>query len=320
MSKATVKADCPVISIGNIAVGGSGKTPMTAFLASALMNEGIGVGIVSSGYGRQSEASIIEAGYQMQERDAAQIGDELKLLANLLPQAQFAVAQSKAEAVCELDRNEAIDVILVDDGFQHYKLHRDFEIVTYDAGVDSRLLKMFPYGLLREPTTALNRADLIVITRSKFARDISRLHESLQALAPQAEIYRAQFLSERIIGPNQVWPIKYLDDKSVFLFAGVGNFSALKRQVSAYCADLDDSWELSDHQQYDLGLLGRIRDRAEKLNSDLILTTGKDWMKLGDFDFGREIYYLDQTLDLDPGEEKLIDYLIKRLRLKAGVE
>ncbi len=318
-SKISVRAKCPVISIGNITVGGSGKSPMTAFLTSGLMNEGIKVGIVSSGYGRVSTESVIDEGYQLMDRLAQEIGDEVKLLATMLPGAWFSVADSKAAAAAALDKRGEVDVIIVDDGFQHFPLHRDIEIVTYDAGVERKYLKSFPYGVLREPISSLDRADIIIITRSKFARDITRLTERLKTKSPKSDIYQAQFLSEQIIGRQRSLPVKYLEDKSVFLFAGIGNFEVLRKQVSAYCADLDFAWELSDHQNYDSRLMAEIRDRAAVQGSDLILTTGKDWVKLGDFDFDREIYYLDQQLDLNPGEEKLISDIIKRLNLKERI-
>jgi tetraacyldisaccharide 4'-kinase len=118
-----------------------------------------------------------------------------------------------------------------------------------------------------------------------------------------------------LVGRDITRPLKYIEDKAVFLFAGIGNFRALRRQVGALCDDLDCAMELSDHQQYDLELLQRIKDEADRHDSDVILTTGKDWVKLQDFAFGREIYYLSQSVDLDPGEEKLIGNLITRLNL-----
>ena len=80
-------------------------------------------------------------------------------------------------------------------------------------------------------------------------------------------------------------------------------------------ADLDHALEFSDHQRYDRTLLDQIRQEADRFDSDLVLTTRKDWVKIGDFDFGREFYYLDQSIDLDPGEEKLIAEVMTRLNL-----
>jgi tetraacyldisaccharide 4'-kinase len=177
------------------------------------------------------------------------------------------------------------------------------------------MLKRFPYGMLREPLRALKRADVIVVTRAKFATDLNAIKRRLRRINPRADMYHASFVAQNVIGRERSNSVKYLEDKSVLLFAGVGNFRALERQVSALAGDLDEAIELSDHQVYHRGLLEHIKCRADKYESDLILTTAKDWVKLGDFDFGREFYYLDIAVDLDPGEEKLLAYFKKKLNL-----
>lgn len=315
-----IKCSVPVISVGNITVGGTGKTPLVAMLADRLMKEGVRVGIVSIGYKRQSEESFIEEGYKVQQMATADTGDEVKHLAYLLPDAVFSVHEEKSIAAQLLDEQKLVDVIIVDDGFQHRKLHRDLDIVAYDAAIKKRYLKPFPYGLMREPHRALRRADIIILTRIKFAYDIFALQKKIKRYAPNAIHYNARFDANQIIGKDQIWPVKYLEDKSVFLFAGIGNFKMLKKQVFALCTDLDYAMELSDHQQYDQELLEHIKKKADEFDSDLILTTGKDWVKLENFDFGREIYYLDQNIDLDPGEEKLLNYIIDKFNLKQQAQ
>ena len=306
----------PVICVGNISVGGTGKTTMVQFLARFLLVEGVRVGVASSGYGRVSDVSFMEPGYRVQNMKTADTGDEVMLLADLLPEAVFAVNRSKAEAAIQLSRTGQVDVIIVDDGFQHYKLARDIDIVTFDAAVDKQLLKPFPYGVLREPLSSLARADIIVLTRSNLSRDLAGLKKTLETVNPRAQHYSAQFLISELQGSERRLPVKYLEDKSVLLFAGIGNFEPLRRQVTTLSADLDYALELSDHQIYDTHLLKRIKALADRYNSDIILTTGKDWVKLPDFAFGREIYYLTQAIDLDPGEEKLIRHLVNKLGLE----
>jgi tetraacyldisaccharide 4'-kinase len=180
------------------------------------------------------------------------------------------------------------------------------------------MLKAFPYGVLREPISAMSRADVIIITRAKFAKDIAKLRRRLAGFSPRADIYHAGFVSNALIAEDTRLPVKYIEDKSVFLFAGVGNFQSLRKQVTALAGDLDCALELSDHQVYDEPLLSRIKAMADELNSDLILTTCKDWVKLGDFDFGREVYYLSLSIDLDPGEEKLTQKIMQNLNLQRG--
>ena len=315
-TRASVSVDIPVVCIGNITVGGTGKTPMVAQLARYLLNDGHRVGIVSSGYGRQSDEAVLAPGYKLQSMEVDATGDEVKYLASLLPEAIFAVDVVKSEAVKKIAGSKLVDLVIVDDGFQHFSLDRDLDIVTYDAGIKKKFLKPFPLGVLREPLTALKRADVIVITRAKFAKDLHRLKKRLKRFGRDAQHYHAQFTATELIGREQTLPVKYLEDKSVFLFAGVGNFRSLERQVMALCADLDCAVELSDHQVYDDRLLTEIKTTADKHDSDLILTTGKDWVKVEGFDFNREIYYLNQTVDLDPGEEKLTAYLRQKLGLR----
>ena len=309
------KVSAPLISIGNITVGGTGKTPLVAFIARDLTNDGHRVGIVSSGYGRTDETAVMAPGYQVRDMGVSITGDEIMLLSGMLPEAVFSIDRSKTQAARTLADSGQVDLIIVDDGFQHYKLARDIDLVAYDAGIKRRYLKPFPYGMLREPRSALARADVIIITRAKFALDINAIKKDLRKINPEAKIFHAGFEAESIVGADQSLSIKYIEDKSVFLFAGVGNFRSLERQVSAFSGDLDYALEFSDHQNYQPADLELIKRLADKYDSDLILTTHKDWVKLGDFDFGREIYYLDLRVDLDPGEEKLLEYLTATLHL-----
>ncbi|MCX6834987.1 MAG: tetraacyldisaccharide 4'-kinase [candidate division Zixibacteria bacterium] len=317
MPGTSTRVSVPVISVGNITVGGSGKTPLVAFLAKGLTAESIRVGIVSSGYGRRDQAPFLALGNKVQEMNVTLTGDEVMLLAHILPEACFSVHRRKVEAARRLADSGAVDVIIVDDGFQHLQLARDIDLVAYDAALGDRQLKPFPYGMLREPLTALARADIIVVTRAKLAVDIGTIKREVLKISPDVSLYYAAFHSENIIGRDRQLSVSYLNDKSVFLFAGVGNFRALERQVSALSADLDCALELSDHQQYDQPLLERIKRQADDCDSDLILTTLKDWVKIGDFDFGREFYYLDLAIDLEPGAERLLAEIISRLGLAA---
>ncbi len=310
----------PVISLGNITVGGTGKTPMVELLATRLMEEGFKVGIVSSGYGRKDSVSFIEPGYKVQNLTVEVTGDEVKYLSTKLPEAIFSISDKKVNAAQRLAKESDVDLIIVDDGFQHYALDRDLDIITYDAAVDEKDLRWFPMGKLRESLRAIKRSDVIIITRAGFAKDITHIRKKLSDINPDSIIFHAQFQASELIGHERNLSAKYLNDKSVFLFAGIGNFMPLEKQVDALSSDLDFALELSDHQIYtEKGLL-EIKELIDNFDSDVIITTGKDWMKIDNYDFGREIYYLQQTIDLDPGVEKLISLIIDRLGLKKRNE
>jgi tetraacyldisaccharide 4'-kinase len=310
-----IKVTVPVLSVGNITVGGSGKTPIVARLAEKLLADGIRVGVVASGYGRLDPISFVAPGHSVQTMDVAHTGDEVMLLAQQLPNAVFAVDKSKGQAAQKLAEGGQVDVIIVDDGFQHFKLARDLDLVTYDTGLDSRLLKPFPYGLLRESRSALVRADIIFLTRAESAPDADAIKQELRSLSPRASLYRAGFRATEIVGCDRRLPVTYLADKSVLLFAGIGNFEVLKQQVAALSGHLDCALEYSDHQRYDRSLLEQIKQNADRHDSDLVLTTRKDWVKVRNFDFDREFYYLDRLVDFDPGEETLLAEVRTRINL-----
>ncbi len=312
-----IRVAVPVLSVGNITVGGSGKTPIVALLAENFLREGDRVGIVSSGYGRQDQVSFVTSGQSVQEMDVGQTGDEVKLLSRQLPNAIFSVDKFKWRAAKMLADSGQVDVIILDDGFQHFKLARDINLVTYDASLKELQLKPFPYGLLRESHKALSRADVMIMTRVKEGSEIGARREKLQQLSPHAGLYQAGFRATEIIGRGRSHPAEFLQDKSVFLFAGIGNFTALEQEVSALSSRIDFAIEFADHQKYDRQVMDQIKQAADHHNSDLILTTLKDWVKVGNFDFGRELYYLNQVVDVYPGVEELMTDVKRRLKLVA---
>jgi tetraacyldisaccharide 4'-kinase len=308
-----VRVNIPVISVGNISVGGSGKTPLVALLASELISTGLKVGVVSSGYGRKSLESFVEPGRTLVSHEADEVGDEVRLLALKLPDALFAVDSVKAAAAQKLAEHGGVDLIIVDDGFQHYKLHRDLDIVTFDASTSGTLLAPLPYGILREPMSSLSRSDIVIITRANLAHNLEALTSKIRTYAPSAEIFKSEFRSERIIGKDSEHSVSYLEGKSVFLFAGVASFNSLERQVRSLCGTMAGALELSDHQRYDSATVERLRRIIAGCRPDVVLTTEKDWVKVRSFDFGGEFYYLDPSVKLDPGAEQLTALVKKRL-------
>jgi tetraacyldisaccharide 4'-kinase len=191
-------------------------------------------------------------------------------------------------------------------------LHRDLDIVLFDTSTDPRFLNIFPYGVLREPMASLKRAHMIILTRSQGNDDI--LVKDINQFT-SAEIYRAQFDFSALVSSTQRLPVSHLSSKSVSLFAGIGNFMAFTKQVTPLTRKLDFALELADHQQYSIALLRKIRSMAERFNSDCLVTTYKDWVKFGSFDFGRETYYLDLKVELDPPVNQLAMSICDILKL-----
>lgn len=318
LSGSPVKVGVPVISVGNVTVGGSGKTPLVGLLARECLKRGIRVGVVSSGYGRTLRKPILASGSELRSRRAVETGDEVLLLASSVPDAVFSVDRSKTVAARQLAESGRVDLIIVDDGFQHRKLWRDFDIVVFDVSVDERLLRSFPYGVLREPLATLGRAQAIVLTRTDMEYAVSSVHELLSRYNPGAEVTNSTFTISELVSADGRYPTKLLQVRSAFLFAGIASFESLLRQVKPMVRKLDFALELADHQRYNRALLHRIKGMADRFGSECILTTGKDWVKMGHFDFGRESYYLELEVELRPSTEQFINKLVQTLKVKQG--
>jgi tetraacyldisaccharide 4'-kinase len=311
-----VRLSVPVISVGNISVGGSGKTPLVAAIGGELQNRGLQVGIVARGYGRSSRDALVGTGSKLSRLSTDLIGDEVLLMAEKLPDVIFAVHNVKAIAAKTLMEKSQVDIVIIDDGFQHFGLHRDFEIVALDATIPSQWLHPLPYGVLREPLSNLRLADMVVITRGNLSALLNEVRALTAKFAPSAGCWEVRFVNSSITTNAQWHAIDYLREKSVFLFAGIGNFEALKRQVAQLSGTLVAAVELSDHQQYDEATIGRLKNKIKQCSPQVVLTTAKDWVKLRHFDFGREFYYLDLQLEFVPPLTELTSCIIERLGLK----
>ncbi len=158
---------CTVISVGNIALGGTGKTPTVIDIAGLILQKGKQPAVISRGYGRRDESliSIVSDG-RMVQHDPARNGDEPVLIADRLTGVPVVVGADRYQASLAALRQFHPDVVILDDGFQHIRLQRTIDIVLIDAAEPFGSGKLFPAGILREPLTALKRAHAILITRA----------------------------------------------------------------------------------------------------------------------------------------------------------
>lgn len=314
-ARSPIEVAVPVLSVGNVTVGGTGKTPMVSFVAGKLIDMGFRVGIVASGYGRAGDEPFLQTGSTLSHHTAEEIGDEVKLLATWWPTARFAIDRTKALAAQKLAATGNVHVIIVDDGFQHHQLRRSLDLVVFDSSVEPRLHHLLPWGVLREPMAGLQRADVVVVTREEQCTNRPFVQRVLSGLPDHTSRFSAKFRIEELIGRNQRIAITSLHGKRVLLFAGIGNFSALHRQIESLCGGPVAALELADHQTYDRDLVDRIRRTACAGRAEIVVTTEKDWMKVSGFDFGREIYYVALKVELEPGGEQLAELLVRRLGL-----
>jgi tetraacyldisaccharide 4'-kinase len=307
------KVNAKVISIGNITVGGTGKTPLVVWLCntisqkSKVKSQKCGCAILTRGYkthtqtrgtrdeGRGTRDSSFAAApdksgllRRMDEGRETKI-DELAILAECCPQAKVIVNPDRVAGAVEAITKFGAKVLIMDDGFQHRRLHRNLDIVTIDATCPFGYGRMLPAGLLREPITSLKRADAIVITRCEQVHEteISMLEEKLREVNQDIIIARsihrpicAKFADGKEIG------IEQLKEKKTFAFCGIGNPQAFLGTIKSTGAELVGSKIYDDHHHYSPEDLTCIYEQARAIKADLILTTQKDWSKIiGDFRF-----------------------------------
>ena len=272
---AAVRVEIPVISVGNLTVGGTGKTPLVAFIARRLVALGRRPIIVSRGYGRRGAGP----------------GDEAAALRAELPQAALHVESPDRPAAISSALQDAIrsgepapDVAILDDGFQHLRLRRDLDIVTIDATRPFGFGHLLPRGLLREPPSALRRADGVVITRSDqvAADELAWIEGHVSArLSPGAAILHAVHQPVRLRLPDgREEPVEALRGSKVYAFCGLGNPEAFYRTLEAVGAEIVGRRSSPDHHAYGERDGAKIIAEAQQAGAARIITTSKDAVKL----------------------------------------
>jgi tetraacyldisaccharide 4'-kinase len=252
-----------VISIGNITAGGTGKTPLVIRLCNKISQPYI--------------PAILTRGYKAHQ------SDEVAVLVQNCPNAKIIVNPDRIKGSDEAIGKFGANVLIMDDGFQHRRLHRDLDIVTIDATNPYGFGKLLPAGLLREPLTCLKRADAVVLTRCNQVtdNDLARLEENLKSVNPNLLIARSiHNPTYAISSGNKKLGIAELKNKKIFAFCGIGNPDSFLNTIRQIGATLLGSKIYNDHYQYTANDINEIYEQAERLKADFILTTQKDWAKI----------------------------------------
>jgi tetraacyldisaccharide 4'-kinase len=305
----TAQGPIPVISVGNLTLGGTGKTPLVARLARAVAARGLRPAIVSRGYGAaRGERS-----------------DEAAELAILLPHVPHVADRDRVAGVRTAAAAGA-EIAVLDDGFQHRRLARDLDIVAVDATDPFGGGHLFPRGLLREPLSSLARAHGVVLTRAA-AVDAGRRHEIRDVLTEACRGGLPPVWVEATHRPVQLrsatsatQPLERLRGARIAAFAGIGNPAAFRVSLENFNADLAGFRGFADHHAYTAADLRSLSDWAAGLHADLVVTTLKDLVKvradrLGDI----PLYALEITLEILPGGDSAdsLDTLLEPLVARA---
>jgi tetraacyldisaccharide 4'-kinase len=267
-----------VVSIGNLSVGGTGKTPFTIFLAQEYQKRGAQVGIVSRGYGgKYPEPVAVVSDGKTIFRSAEAVGDEPYLMAKQLTGVPIIVSRDRFLGCQQLIEQFGVRTILLDDGFQHLRLHRDLNIMLIDTTKTNSFL--LPKGPMREPLTAIHRADLVILTRTETPSESSPLITESGFAGPVLKIAFSPV--ELIQVENQTHrPLSALSGESILAFCGIGNPASFTNMLIRLGATLRETMLFRDHFQYTASDIQSITARAKALDITTIVTTEKDAVRL----------------------------------------
>ena len=278
----------PVFSVGNLAMGGTGKSPVVSSLTAMLTGMGIRVAVLSRGYRRRGRKTSLRV---KADTDWRVGGDEPLMIARQNPAAAVFVGPSRAAAASAASGWDP-GVFLLDDGFQHRQLHRDLDLVLLDVTQPPPSLMA---SFFREGWRALKRADAVVLTRCPPERDVSDWIARIHTAVPGLPIHRVWFEPRGLVGLDGTrQPLAFLRGKRVAAYCGIAKPDQFFGSLSALGARLVATHPLADHRAAPAALLAEWASRCHAAGDlDLIVTTAKDAVKLDRASgFGIYIYAL----------------------------
>jgi tetraacyldisaccharide 4'-kinase len=307
----------PVISVGNLTMGGTGKTPTTIALGKQLLDSGHRVAILSRGYkGEHGGGPLLVSDGNRIHATANEAGDEALVIARNLPGAVVAVARKRAQAGAWLEKHFGVDVHLLDDGFQHLQLHRDLNLLVVDA-TNPFGGGLPPLGRLREPLDAMRRADAVILSRTEVGHGYHELIEKIRRYKPGVPclLARQRLVSLRKLGEETELPLASLSGMGVGAFAGIGNPAQFLTTLARAGIRVTQSFSFPDHHNYSSHDYRSLRREYEKPNVTALITTEKDAEKLSAAEFGqREVFVAKLAFEFND-----LDQLSRLMSNVAGV-
>jgi tetraacyldisaccharide 4'-kinase len=279
----SVTISIPVISVGNMTTGGTGKTPIVELIASQCMARGLRTAIVSRGYGRRSRGLVLVSDGSGIHAGADQAGDEPLQLAHRLAGAIVIVDEDRVRGARYAQDELHAGIVVLDDGFQHRRLGRTIDLVVLDAGQDLFHMAMLPAGHRREPLASLKRADAFIITKCVLEADAERIRRELQKYAALAPVVTSSYAPDSVIdaATGTAQHCMSLSGVSAVAFCGIGNPENFRRTCEDAGVKIASFHAFDDHHRYDDGDFRMLAGARKAAHAAIFLTTEKDASRIG---------------------------------------
>ncbi len=311
--------DVPVISVGNLTTGGTGKTPFVEFLLRYFIQRKIKTCVVSRGYKRNTKGTqLVSDGIRLYG-DAVSCGDEPFQIANKYKDIIVIVDEKRKRAILYALRQFSPKVIILDDGFQHRGVARNLDILIVDSNKNLKEIPMLPAGQRREPLSCLKRADIIVLNNVHQLLPEPMMNIFGKTLAPKVKMkYNAMYIHS--LKEDQSFPIKTLKNKRCIAFCGIGNPKAFKTTLLEIGIQIIDFIVYPDHHLYSEQDLLAVQDIFNLKKGEYIITTEKDAARLYQTKIPENFpiascYYINIEVNIIEGEDLLIDLLKQKIGL-----
>jgi tetraacyldisaccharide 4'-kinase len=298
-----------VISVGNITVGGTGKTPLVIYLAEKLKERNKNVAILSRGYKRKNKKMLELTQKTRGEFGWEDVGDEPYLISRRLADVPIMVSKQRdISGQCAIEKY-GTDILILDDGFQHLRLFRNLDIVVIDAINPFGNGRLLPAGMLREPLSSLKRADVFILTKTDQASNIDGLINILKKYNPHAPIVESiyQICSIEKLSDRTSVELKDVEDKKALVFSGIGNPLSFENSLRALKIQILKHQRFRDHFPYRKKDILYLKDEAKNLGANFIVTTEKDSVRILLIKEQEiPIYVLKIEMKITKGEEILL--------------
>lgn len=287
----------PVISVGNLTTGGTGKTPMVEWLARWFVDRDIRVSLISRGYGAEKGS----------------VNDEALELEQRLPDVPHLQSPNRVEAATTAVEELDCELILLDDAFQHRRIHRDLDIVLIDALEPFGYGHLLPRGLLREPLASLHRANVMVLTRADMVSEDRRLEIRRQAQSYNQDACWLEVSHEPkslVASSGKTESLEWLSEQRIAAFCGIGNPDGFFHTLQACGCDVTDLRRFPDHHRYQRDDIEQLTAWADSQDATALVCTCKDLVKIGVDSLGQHpLWAVHVGMEILAGQQELEDQL-----------